>query len=278
MPSPIAGLKLMPTGTTKNEAIFNEDLILFEALLYRGVVSQAETDPSSLSPTDGQAWLVPTGSPNVLGDWIGHDSEVAVYYGSAWRFIPAGEGLTLWIVDEAKSVQYRSGAWGDSGTDGGGGAVPPTRTTVTLSGISTSESVPAGCTHFKYTSESAVISSGTENITVEMYNTGDTVQTLFTGWTTTVTTAASSGIVANSASMGFAGVEGSVTARGLAGTVDSPRDATKTTTSSNRSYYGAVFRSRDMVADSAQDDDTIRFVGANSATLTGSVEIEWYYN
>ena len=141
MPTPIAGLKLMPTGTTKNEAIFNEDLILFEALLYRGVVSQAETDPSSLSPTDGQAWLVPTGSPNVLGDWIGHDSEVAVYYGSGWRFIPAGEGLTLWIVDEAKSVQYRSGAWGDSGTDGGGSAAPAVLGTIDFSvnNVTTSE-------------------------------------------------------------------------------------------------------------------------------------------
>ena len=71
---------------------------------------------------------------------------------------------------------------------------------------------------------------------------------------------------------------GEVSSRGVAGTVYSPRDAAKKTTSENRSYYGAVFRSREMTAVTATDDDTIRFFGAGAATLTGSVEIEWYYN
>jgi hypothetical protein len=121
MPTPKAGLSLMPTNTKNNEQIYNEGLILFESLLYRGVASQSETDPSSLTPADGDAWLLPDGSPNVVGEWVGHEGNVAVYYSGGWRYIPAGEGLTLWVVDESKSVQYQNGVWVDSGTDGGGG-------------------------------------------------------------------------------------------------------------------------------------------------------------
>jgi len=115
MATPIAGLKTMPTGTTKNEAIFNEDMILLEALTYRGVVSRSLLDPSTISspaPSNGTIYLVPDGSPNAVGDWASQGGKVAVYY-DGWRYIPPAEGLTLWVTDEAQSVQYRSGAWID---------------------------------------------------------------------------------------------------------------------------------------------------------------------
>jgi len=115
MATPIAGLKTMPTGTTKNEAVFNEGVILLEALAYRGVVSRSLLDPSTISspaPTNGTIYLVPDGSPNAVGDWASHGGSVAVYY-DGWRYLPPAEGLTLWVTDEAQSVQYRSGAWVD---------------------------------------------------------------------------------------------------------------------------------------------------------------------
>lgn len=114
MPTPKAGLKLMPTGTRKNEAIYNEGVTLLEALAYRGVVSRSVVDPSGISPTpaNGDIYLVPDGSPNATGAWAGHGGEVAVYF-DGWRFIPPDEGLTLWITDTAQSVQYRSGLWID---------------------------------------------------------------------------------------------------------------------------------------------------------------------
>ena len=115
MATPIAGLKTMPTGTTKNEAVFNEGVILLEALTYRGVTSRSLLDPSTISspaPTNGTIYLVPDGSPNAVGDWASQGGKVAVYY-DGWRYIPPAEGLTLWVTDEAQSVQYRSGAWID---------------------------------------------------------------------------------------------------------------------------------------------------------------------
>ena len=125
MATPIAGLKTMPTNATKNEAIFNEDMILLEALTYRGVTSRSLLDPSTISspaPSNGTIYLVPDGSPNAVGDWASHGGDVAVYY-DGWRYLPPAEGLTLWVTDEAQSVQYRSGAWEDRNE------LPPTNLT-----------------------------------------------------------------------------------------------------------------------------------------------------
>jgi len=115
MATPIAGLKTMPTNATKNEAIFNEDMILLEALTYRGVVSRSLLDPSTISspaPSNGTIYLVPDGSPNAVGDWASHGGDVAVYY-DGWRYLPPAEGLTLWVSDESQIVQYRSSVWVD---------------------------------------------------------------------------------------------------------------------------------------------------------------------
>jgi hypothetical protein len=125
MATPIAGLKTMPTNTIKNEAIFNEDLILLEALTYRGVVSRSLLDPSTISspaPSNGTIYLVPDGSPNAVGEWASHGGDVAVYF-DGWRYLPPAEGLTLWVTDEAQSIQYRSGAWIDRNE------LPPTNLT-----------------------------------------------------------------------------------------------------------------------------------------------------
>ncbi len=114
MSTPKAGLKTMPTGTLKNEQVFNEAVILLEALLYRGVASRAVLDPSGISPSpsNGDVYLINDGSPTSTGDWSGQGGKIAVYF-NGWRFLPPGEGLTLWITDETQRVQYRSGVWVD---------------------------------------------------------------------------------------------------------------------------------------------------------------------
>jgi hypothetical protein len=112
MATPKAGLKTMPTNTLKNEQIFNEAMVLMEALLYRGAVSRSLTAPpgGSPQPANGTIYLLPEGSPTTTGDWSGQEGNLAVYY-NGWRFIPPDEGLTVWIADELQLVQYRSGVW-----------------------------------------------------------------------------------------------------------------------------------------------------------------------
>lgn len=112
--APLTGLTLMPTGILKNEDLFNTAVIILESLLYRGVVSRSETNPPSGSPSpdNGTAYLVPEGSPTAVGEWSGQGGKIAVYF-NGWRFIPPGEGLTVWVVDASQMVQYRSGVWED---------------------------------------------------------------------------------------------------------------------------------------------------------------------
>ena len=114
MTTPKAGLKTMPTGILKNEQVFNEGIILLEALTYRGVISRAVLDPAGISPspTNGDIYLINDGSPTSTGDWSGQGGKMAVYF-NGWRFLPPDEGLTLWIIDETQIVQYRSGVWVD---------------------------------------------------------------------------------------------------------------------------------------------------------------------
>ena len=277
MATPKAGLKTMPTGTTKNEAVFNEGVILLEALAYRGVVSRSVLDPTTITspaPANGTIYLVPDGSPNAVGDWASKGGQVAVYY-DGWRYLNPDEGLTLWVTDEAQSIQYRSGVWIDRTEFA---PIDPTRTTVTLSGASTSQAIPAGCTRFAYTSGAITTTIGTTNMSVELYSASDTVQELFSGWAGGFDTAASGSVLTASGLMNLASNEGSTTSRGMFGSIESPRDATKKTLSHGRSFVATVFRDRELIADTAADDDTIRFVAYGGATITGTVHIEWYYN
>ena len=113
MATPKAGLKTMPTGILKNEQVYNEGATMLEALCYRGVVSRSLLDPSTIAspaPTNGTIYLVPDGSPNAVGEWATHGGSMAVYY-DGWRYLPPDEGLTLWVTDEAQSIQFRSGEW-----------------------------------------------------------------------------------------------------------------------------------------------------------------------
>jgi hypothetical protein len=237
--------------------------------------------------------------------------QIAVYY-NGWRYLPPDEGITLWITDESQSVQYRNGVWTDvdefpptvlSDLDDvslGGSPSPqqgdvlvynaelgewmasglaPTRTTVTLSGASTNVSIPAGCKWFRMVSEEITLTNGAGNLTAELYHTGNTVRQTFKTLLTAIQLSAAVSVGTGNTSFAFAGNTSSATSRGLAGTIHSPRDATKKSMGDGRGYNttGNVFRYRDVVANSAVDDDTVRIV-TDAGTITGTVHFEWFYS
>lgn len=110
--TPKAGFTLMPSNALKNEAIFNEFAILAEALIYGGVISRSLLDPAtgSPAPSNGDAYIVPSGSPTATGDFSGQGDNVAIYF-DGWHFVPPQEGLILRVVDENTNYRYQSGAW-----------------------------------------------------------------------------------------------------------------------------------------------------------------------
>lgn len=64
------------------------------------------TDPSSLTPSDGDAYIV---ADSAVNDWAGHDEEIAVWDdgGSQWVFYVPEEGWICYIKDEEVLSAYK---------------------------------------------------------------------------------------------------------------------------------------------------------------------------
>lgn len=55
------------------------------------------TDPSTLSPSTGERWIVAT---SAIGVWSGHDGEIATWNGTGWDFDSPENGWALFVDDE----------------------------------------------------------------------------------------------------------------------------------------------------------------------------------
>jgi hypothetical protein len=64
------------------------------------------TDPTSLTPSDGDAHIV---GASATGDWSGHDDEIAVWDSgnSQWVFYVPDEGWICYIKDEEVLSSYK---------------------------------------------------------------------------------------------------------------------------------------------------------------------------
>lgn len=87
-----------------------------------GVLSLSTSDPSTLSPFNGDAYLLLTGA---VGLWTGHLNSVAVWSSSTstWSFFAPQLGQLLYSEDIALYLTYDGTAWG---LFGGGLAAQPT--------------------------------------------------------------------------------------------------------------------------------------------------------
>jgi hypothetical protein len=72
------------------------------------VLDKDETDPSGLSPSVGDRYIVGTGA---IGVWAGHDDEIAEWNGSSWDFTIPLEGYACWVEDENRLYVYNGSAW-----------------------------------------------------------------------------------------------------------------------------------------------------------------------
>lgn len=60
------------------------------------------SDPTALSPTKGQKWIIATGAS---GAWATHDEEIAMWDGTAWLFSSPNEGWRFY--SQLEDVFYR---------------------------------------------------------------------------------------------------------------------------------------------------------------------------
>ncbi len=72
------------------------------------VESMAVSDPTALSPTEGQQWVVlATGA----GGWSGKDNNIATWDGSQWLFAAPVEGWIVYDKNLNQTRRYNGTAW-----------------------------------------------------------------------------------------------------------------------------------------------------------------------
>ena len=66
------------------------------------------TDPSTLTPSVGERWIVAVGG---VGLWAGKDNDIAEWDGVQWDFITPTEGFACEILDEDQYYAFTGTAW-----------------------------------------------------------------------------------------------------------------------------------------------------------------------
>jgi len=111
--TPDLGIPYIAASQAQPEITHNEAISLLQALsngvISRGLNAPPVTSPPT-SPAEGDAYIVGT-SPT--DDWAGRANCIAVYFGTAWLFLPGDddngdpitmgarqEGLRVWVRDE----------------------------------------------------------------------------------------------------------------------------------------------------------------------------------
>ena len=76
-------------GNTEPDLVFNQALLVMDALLKSGVEAIESTPPGS--PEQGQAWIV---GDTATGAWAGHEDHIAIANtgGAGWFFVVPSEG------------------------------------------------------------------------------------------------------------------------------------------------------------------------------------------
>lgn len=99
------GFPYLVEGQAKAEVTVNEALSMLDASLQLSVKDRHLSTPP-VSPAAGDRYIVAT-SPT--GDWAGHATHIAAYYGG-WIFLVPKAGWQAWIQDEACWAVYTT-AW-----------------------------------------------------------------------------------------------------------------------------------------------------------------------
>lgn len=117
---PFIGLQYAWSPTTENFAAgMDTNIKTIGALLHLTVQAKTVNDPATLSPANGQAWIV---GPTPVGVWAGNANKIAAYVGSSWLFVTPKVGWKAYIVAEDATAIYKGSptpAWTNNPNGGG---------------------------------------------------------------------------------------------------------------------------------------------------------------
>lgn len=131
--TPRLGLPFLSAGQAQKEFAHNEALQTLDLAVAPAVEQAALQDPPA-SPTLGSCYIV---GDSPTGAWVGKSQNLAGFTSGGWRFVPALEGLAVYVKAEAQAAYYRAGTWemgvlrgsslvigGDQVVGGRAGAIP----------------------------------------------------------------------------------------------------------------------------------------------------------
>jgi len=101
----VVGAEYLTPGQAKPEVLVNEGWNRFDPTSRLTVKGRATATPPAA--VAGDRYIVPT-SPT--GAWVGHEKDVACYYGG-WLFITPREGWEAWVDDENCTALYNGVDW-----------------------------------------------------------------------------------------------------------------------------------------------------------------------
>lgn len=99
-------IPLVEQSQAQKEVTVNAALTRIDALMNNGAKSRVTATPPG-SPAAGDLYIVGV-SPT--GAWAGQSGNLA-FYDTAWKFIPAREGMTLYVNDEDVTYIYDGASW-----------------------------------------------------------------------------------------------------------------------------------------------------------------------
>jgi hypothetical protein len=91
------------------QKIANEIALAKKGIEYQDSVKDKDLLTPPASPTTGDRYIIATGT--ATGTWVGKNTQIAEWNGSAWVFYAPAEGWTCFIDDEDKQYSFNGTAW-----------------------------------------------------------------------------------------------------------------------------------------------------------------------
>ncbi|MGL4728649.1 MAG: DUF2793 domain-containing protein [Bosea sp. (in: a-proteobacteria)] len=105
--TPNLSLPLIAAAQAQKHVTHNEALALIDAMVQLCVLSRTQTAPPS-SPVEGARYLVPAGA---TGGFSGKATQIALFDGGGWRFLPPKAGWQAYVDDEDVVLVWNGTAW-----------------------------------------------------------------------------------------------------------------------------------------------------------------------
>jgi len=106
MTTPVFSIPEIIQGQSQKEITHNEALRIFDALVAGVSKDNALTAPPTA--LEGELYIVAAGAS---GEWLGHDSKIAIFVNSVWHFVTPPTDYILYNTSTGNQLKYSGTIW-----------------------------------------------------------------------------------------------------------------------------------------------------------------------